>query len=183
VRGAQQPQRRGAPLQPPRSGGDPHAHGPLTKAQIDLSSIKEARAGTESAPAPMPGASPSSASKPRRTLVFSTEAGAAPSCAVPTNQGSAPVSMNAASAGMIMTSLILTPRCRADSCAGFVFKAESSKKSPGRDHHPLSISPPPRFELNLSRAQSLALVLARFFVLDLARSPSFGDSDTVTRTP
>ena len=75
---------------------DSHAHGPSTNA-------------------------PPAASTPCRTLVFSPEAGAAASCAVPTNRGLVPNSSDAASAGMIMTSLILTPRCRADSCAGLVF--------------------------------------------------------------
>ena len=106
---------------------DSHAHGPSTKAQIDQSSIQQARAGTESVPVPMPasGAPPatSSASNFRRSLVFSSEAGAVASeaCAVSTGRGSALVSMDAASAGMIMTSLILMPRCRADSCEGFIF--------------------------------------------------------------
>jgi hypothetical protein len=66
---------------------DSHAHGPSTKAQIDPSSIQQARAGTGSVPAPMPAAPPaaSSASKPCRSLVFSPEAGAVASCAVSTD--------------------------------------------------------------------------------------------------
>jgi hypothetical protein len=108
-----------------RKCGDSYANGPSNKAQIDPSSIQQARPVTESVPASMPSALPatSSASQPRRTLLYGTEAGAAAPCAVPTDRGSAPNSTDAASEGMtrIMTSLILTPRCRADSCAGFVF--------------------------------------------------------------
>ena len=79
---------------------DSHAHGPSTNA-------------------------PPAASTP--CLVFSSEAGAAASCVVPTDRGLAPNSSDAASAGMIMTSLILTPRCRADSCAGLVFGQNLSR--------------------------------------------------------
>lgn len=108
-----------------RKCGDSYANGPSNKAQIDPSSIQQARPVTESVPASMPSALPatSSASNPRRSLMYGTEAGAAASCAVPTDRGSAPNSTDAASEGMtwIMPLLILTPRCRADSCAGFVF--------------------------------------------------------------
>ena len=84
---------------------DSHAHGPSTNA-------------------------PPAASTPCRTLVFSPEAGTAASCAVPTDRGLAPNSSDAASAGMIMTSLILTPRCRADSCAGLVFGQNLPRSRP-----------------------------------------------------
>ena len=105
-----------------RKCSDSHAYGPSTKAQIDPSGIQEARAETESVPASVPGAPPATSSPPptRRCLGFSSDAGAAASCAAPIDRDSAPNSTDAASAGMIMTSLIPMPRCRADLCAGFI---------------------------------------------------------------
>ena len=105
-----------------RNCSDSHAYGPSTKAQIDPSGIQEARAETESVPASVPGAPPATSSPPptRRCLGFSSDAGAAASCAAPIDRDSAPNSTDAASAGMIMTSLIPMPRCRADLCAGFI---------------------------------------------------------------
>jgi hypothetical protein len=90
---------------------DSHAHGPSE---------------SESANAPP------AASTTRRSLAFSPAAGAAAaaSCAVPTDRSLVPYSTDVASEGMIMTSLVVTPRCRADSCAGLVFGQNRPRSRP-----------------------------------------------------